>query len=108
MNRTIYIPWLLPLLFGITLIFSGCRHRIQAGGGHEPGPDLPAPEIVWGLGDVESAAIKQQLFTDAGMEILSHWFNGPEEWQWGYEASGPQKKIRGYYDSGRAIQKSSF
>ncbi|NLZ43969.1 MAG: hypothetical protein GX894_03845 [Clostridia bacterium] len=104
MNRTIYIPWLLPLLFGITLIFSGCRHRIQAGGGHEPGPDLPAPEIVWGLGDVESAAIKQQLFTDAGMEILSHWFNGPEEWQWGYEASGPQKKIRGYYDSGRAIQ----
>jgi endo-1,4-beta-D-glucanase Y len=97
--------WLfLPLFFGIAIFFSGCRHRIQAGGGYGPDPDLPDPVIVWGLGDVESAAIKQQLFTDAGMEILSHWFNGPEEWQWGYESSENQKKIRGYYDSGLAIQ----
>ena len=94
----------LPLLFLLVLFFLGCRHRLQTGGGHFPGPDLPDPGIVWGLGDTESAAKAQPLFTDAGMEIISHWFTGPEDWQWGYESSKDQKKIREHYDNGRSIQ----
>ena len=94
----------LPLLFLLVLFFLGCRHRLQTGGGHFPGPDLPDPVIVWGLGDTESAAKAQPLFTDAGMEIISHWFNGPEDWQWGYESSKDQKKIRQQNDNGRSIQ----
>ena len=105
MNCTGYKSCLfLSFLFGIVFFLSGCLHRIQAGKDHPPAPDLPDPVIVWGLGDVESAVIKQQLFTDAGMEIISHWFNGPEDWQWGYENSGPQAVIRDHYDNGRAIQ----
>ncbi|NLY88416.1 MAG: hypothetical protein GX085_02180 [Firmicutes bacterium] len=101
MKRCYLFP---SLLFGPALFLFGCLHPIQTGGEYAPEPDLPAPEILWGLGDVESAAVKQRLFTDAGMEIISHWFNGPEEWQWGYEKSGPQAVIRGHYDKGRAIQ----
>lgn len=91
-------------LFGSTILFSGCFHSIHSGGNSDPDPAPPGSDIIWGLGDVESAAVKQQLFTDAGMEIVSHWFNGPEEWQWGYEHSGPQAVIRGHYEQGRAIQ----
>jgi hypothetical protein len=66
-------------------------------------PPRKRPQILWGIGDQLSSAVKSPIYRNAPVNMVTAWYNGPGDLGW---MSGYQKgsTISDLYGQGKAIE----
>jgi hypothetical protein len=61
------------------------------------------PEILWGIGDQLSSAVRTPIYRNAPVNMVTAWYNGPGDLEW---MSGYQKgsTVSDLYGQGKAIE----
>jgi hypothetical protein len=68
--------------------------------GHDPGP---RPRVLWGLGPGIAEAVEAPVYADAGMGMVTTWYNGPGDLEWIGGYARPST-ISDLYGAGKAIE----
>ena len=93
-----------PSFFLLVPLFLGCRHWLQTGGGTFQAR-ISRTRSSFGALAIWSQPLKpSHCLPTPAWRLSPTGSTGPEDWQWGYESSKDQKKIREHYDNGRSIQ----
>ncbi|WP_432826340.1 carbohydrate-binding domain-containing protein [Dactylosporangium sp. CA-092794] len=98
----------LTLSFANDLVTEACDRNLHidravfAAASQGAVPQSPS-RVLWGLGPGISDAVEAPLYRDAGVNMVTTWFNGPDDLEWisGY-AQPPT--ISDLYGSGKAVE----
>ncbi|MFG2042821.1 carbohydrate-binding domain-containing protein [Dactylosporangium sp. NPDC048998] len=66
-------------------------------------PPRPQSRVLWGLGPGIADAVEAPVYRDAGMNMVTTWYNGPDDLEWISGYARPST-ISDLYGSGKAVE----